>query len=121
MPEKLPVAVVTGGAKRLGSHLVGQLSEAGFRVVINYLNSKEEAETLVGGIRNQGGIARSFQADISNKDEVAAMFRSVRDQERRLDLLVNNVGNYSPGPINMLTPGDWDDCIGANLSGAYYC
>jgi len=121
MPNKLPVALITGGAKRLGRHLTGQLAGAGFRVVINYLSSELEAVRLAEGIRRENGIARCFQADISDKDQVASMFRSVREKERRLDLLINNVGNYAPGPVDRLTPEGWDECIGSNLSGAYYC
>ena len=121
MPDPSPVALVTGGAKRLGRHLAEQLSGSGFRVVVNYCTSESAASELVEAIHTRNGTARSIQADISNKHEVAAMFRSVREQEGRLDLLVNNVGNYAPGPIRELTPEAWDECIGSNLNGAYYC
>jgi len=121
MPDRSPVALVTGGAKRLGRHLAEQLAEGGFHVVINYRSSEDAATELADAICARAGTARSIQADISDKHEVAAMFRSVLEQEGHLDLLVNNVGNYQPGPVRELSPEAWDECIGSNLSGAYYC
>ena len=49
------------------------------------------------------------------------MFDSLRASEGRLDLLINNVGNYEPKPLAELSIEDWDSCIAANLSGAFYC
>jgi NAD(P)-dependent dehydrogenase (short-subunit alcohol dehydrogenase family) len=116
-----PVALVTGAAKRLGRHLASRLADKGFHVLVNYRNSQREADTLVSEIQGLGGSARATRADISDKTMVADMFGELTSNEGRLDLLINNVGNYSPGPVRELSPDRWDECIGANLSGAYYC
>jgi len=119
--EASPVALVTGGAKRLGRHLAEQLAARGYRVVINFRASERAAADAVAGIQARGGAARALQADIADKASVAEMFASVADVEGRLDLLVNNVGNYDPQPLRHVTPEAWDDCMAANLSGAFYC
>jgi len=119
--EERPVALVTGAAKRLGRHLASHLAHRGFHIVVNYLNSHREADELVAEINGLGGSARAAQADISDKSMVATMLSEIGSKEGRLDLLINNVGNYRPGPLRELTPERWDQCIGANLSGAYYC
>ena len=116
-----PVALVTGAARRLGRHLAIYLAGRGFHVVINFRNSQQAAEQLVAEIHEKGGTARTAKADISDKHQVATMFAELNATEARLDLLINNVGNYHPGPVHDLSPDLWDKCIGANLSGAYYC
>jgi len=115
------VALITGAAKRLGRHLARHLAGQGFHVLINYRRSQQEADSLVNEIQQAGGSARAVQADISAKDQVAEMFADLSAREGKLDLLINNVGNYSPGPVRDLGPDLWDECLAANLSGAYYC
>ena len=116
-----PVALVTGGSKRLGAELCLRLAEKGWDLVVNYRSDPEAAEDLVERLRAEGASARAIRADISDSGAVAAMFASIRSSEGRLSLLVNNVGNYEPKPVSELTVTDWDDCIAANLSGAFYC
>lgn len=120
-PAIRPVAVVTGGARRLGRHLALALAARGFHVVCIYRASAEEAVSLVEAIAAQGGSARALQADISQQDAVARAFADIQGHEGRVDLLLNNVGNYNPQDVTRLDPSVWDATIGANLSGAYYC
>lgn len=115
------VAVVTGGARRLGRHLSIALAARGYRVVIIYRSSAAEAHALTDEIRAGGGQARALPVDVAAKQEVAAAFADIATVEGRVDLLVNNVGNYNPQNVTRLNPEVWDETIGANLSGAYYC
>jgi NAD(P)-dependent dehydrogenase (short-subunit alcohol dehydrogenase family) len=116
-----PVAVVTGGAKRLGRHLCEVLAARGYRVVVVYRSSADEAQTLVTTITAAGGSARAEQADISSQSDVQRLFEGIAAREGRVDLLINNVGNYNPQDVTALDPDAWDATMGANLSGAYYC
>ena len=52
---------------------------------------------------------------------VAGAFAEIAQREGRVDLLINNVGNYNPQDVTLLDPDVWDATIAANLSGAYYC
>lgn len=115
------VAVVTGGARRLGRHLCESLAARGYDVVIVYRSSDDEARSLERQIVAGGGRARALKVDIADKREVAAAFAGIGSREGRVDLLVNNVGNYNPQDVTRLDPDVWDDTIAANLSGAYYC
>jgi NAD(P)-dependent dehydrogenase (short-subunit alcohol dehydrogenase family) len=115
------VAVVTGGARRLGRHLSLALAARGYRLIIIYRSSADEAQALAGEIRASGGQARPLQVDVAARHEVAAAFADIAAVEGRVDLLVNNVGNYNPQDVTRLDPEVWDETIGANLSGAYYC
>lgn len=115
------VAVVTGGARRLGRHLCLTLAARGYDIVCLYRSSEADAGMLVQDIVAAGGRARSLRTDVSQRAEVAAAFEDIREHEGRVDLLVNNVGNYNPQDVTLLDPAVWDETIGANLSGAYYC
>lgn len=116
-----PVAVVTGGARRLGRHLCDRLAARGYRVVIVYRSSAAEAESLCAELAAQGREARAVRADISVREDVERIFRDVASREGRVDLLLNNVGNYNPQDVTALDPDVWDATIASNLSGAYYC
>ena len=112
-----PVAVVTGGARRLGRHLSEVLSARGYRVVVIYRTSAGDAQELV----TTGVAVRALQADVGVHAEVERAFTDIAANEGRVDLLINNVGNYNPQDVTLLDPAGWDATIAANLSGAYYC
>ena len=115
------VALITGGAKRLGAHLARALKEDGWTVVVNTRRSDGDATRLVDDLTRGGGRARWIQGDVADKGDVASMFASVAAEEGRLDLLINNVGVYEPKPLRDTTPQDWDAQLLPNLSGAFYC
>jgi NAD(P)-dependent dehydrogenase (short-subunit alcohol dehydrogenase family) len=113
--------VVTGGARRLGRHLCERLGARGYHVIVVYRRSEEDANSLVAMLQEGGCAARAIQADIGRRDDVERLFAEIRAKEGRVDLLVNNVGNYTPQDITQLIPDVWDATIAANLSGAFYC
>ena len=115
------VAVVTGGARRLGRHLSLVLSQRGFDIVIVYRSSDEDAKCLQAEIEATGRRARALKVDIAVNAEVAEAFADIAKVEGRVDLLLNNVGNYNPQDVTLLDPDVWDATIATNLSGAYYC
>ena len=116
-----PVAVVTGGARRLGRHLCLTLSARGYDVVILYRASSDDARSLERAIAATGRHARTLPLDVGVESQVADVFAEIGREEGRVDLLVNNVGNYNPQPVTSLTPATWDATLATNLSGAYYC
>jgi len=121
MSAAAPVAVVTGGARRLGRHLCLMLAARGYDVAIFYRSSGEEAEALVREITATGRRARARAVDVGDEPQVAAAFAAIGQDWGRVDLLLNNVGNYNPQDVTLLTPAVWDATLAANLSGAYYC
>jgi len=115
------VAVVTGGARRLGRHLCISLAARGYDIVIPYRASKEDALSLEREIAGMGQRARVLKVDVANKSDVAALFANIASTEGHVDLLINNVGNYNPQDVTSLDPDVWDATLSSNLSGAYYC
>ena len=116
-----PVAVVTGGARRLGRHLCTALAARGCDVVILYRDSEADARALEQHIVDTGRRARALAVDVGAAAQVAAVFADIAAHEGRIDVLVNNVGNYNPQHVTRLDPSVWDATLATNLSGAYYC
>lgn len=107
-------ALVTGAAKRLGRHLAETLAGAGAEVVIHYNASRGEAEGVAASIRERGGRAHLVHGDFLDHgaERVAEQVRKITDG---LDLLVNNVGNYDPKPVEESTPEEWRATLETNL------
>ena len=120
-PPRNPVAVVTGGARRLGRQLCTTLAGRGFDVVVLYRDSEADADSLEHELAAAGLRARSLTVDVAVESQVAGVFDNIAGTEGQVDVLVNNVGNYNPQHITKLDPSAWDATLAANLSGAYYC
>ncbi len=116
-----PVAVVTGGARRLGRRLALRAAARGYDLVVLYRSSAEGAASLEDEVRALGRAARAVKADVSREEEVRSVFAEIARTQGRVDLLINNVGNYNPQQVTELDPTVWDATLAANLSGAYYC
>ena len=116
-----PIAVVTGGARRLGRHLSLALAARGYDLVILYRESEADAHALVQEMRAIGRRARARAVDVGVERQVAEVFAEIGRDEGRVNLLVNNVGNYNPQHVTLLDPTVWDATIATNLSGAFYC
>ena len=119
--SEAPVALITGGAKRLGAHLARCLAQDGWDVAVNYRTSAAEAEALAAEIADLGVRSWTIQADVRRREDVTRMVETLERKAGRLDLLLNNVGIYEPKPLSEVTPDDWDRAIDANLSGSFYC
>jgi len=116
------VALVTGGAVRVGRTLGLTLAAHGAHVVINYHQSEEEAHALAEQITTQyGRTALAIRADVSQAAQVTAMFQAIEDKFGRLDLLVNNAAIFYHRRFADLGEEDFDVFINTNLKGVYLC
>jgi 3-oxoacyl-[acyl-carrier protein] reductase len=116
-----PVALVTGGARKLGASISRHLVRAGYRVVIDYRQSHLQAKKLVSRIREGGGDAIRVQADVTRDRDVRRMFQTVECSYGRLDVLVNNVGDYLEKPLASVSLSEWDDILRSNLYSVFLC
>ena len=84
------VAVITGASRGIGAATALVLAKKRFRVVVNYRASAEEADEVVGAVKAAGGEALAIRADVTDPDDVAAMFTEIERRWRRVDVLVHN-------------------------------
>ena len=98
------VALVTGGAKRVGRAIVERLAEGGFDVAFTYLLSGHEAEELVRKYEGSPARVVRIPGDLDNPATfVPAVTGEFRRHFDRLDVLVNNASAYEPSPLESVT------------------
>jgi glucose 1-dehydrogenase len=114
-------ALVTGANSGIGSAVALALGAAGADVGVNYVSRPEAADAVVEQIRKAGTDAIALEADVSNEDQVVAMFRNVIERFGRLDILVANAGVQRDAPFVDMTLADWNTVIAINLTGQFLC
>jgi NAD(P)-dependent dehydrogenase (short-subunit alcohol dehydrogenase family) len=115
------VALVTGGAKRIGKSIALRLAAEGADVCVNYNRSRTDAEATVEEIRALGRRASAIQADVSKRNDVSSLFAAVEKEFGRLDILVNNVGMFFSAKFEDLTDAQWDSIMDTNLKSQFLC
>jgi pteridine reductase len=110
------VALVTGGARRIGARIVERLHAAGARVAIHYRSSSAEAEALADRLdAARPGSAAVFQFDLLATERLPDLVSGVLDWGGSLDILVNNASSFYPTPMGSITEDEWQDLVGTNL------
>ena len=84
------VALITGASRGIGAATASVLAAGGFRVVVNYRSSAEQANEVVQAITTAGGEAVAVRADVTEGDEVAEMVGQTEQQWGRIDVVVHN-------------------------------
>jgi glucose 1-dehydrogenase len=126
------VAVVTGGSSGIGQAIAIRLGHEGVDVAINYVGRPEGAEETKEAIEHGVDICMKqmseagtnpilVAADVSNEDEVAAMFDQVESNYGRIDYLINNAGIQIAEDTEKLPVKDFDKVLAVNLRGAFLC
>jgi glucose 1-dehydrogenase len=114
-------ALVTGASSGIGKGVALALGRAGADVVVNYVATPEQAEEVVAAIRKDGGNAYAYQADISQEDQVQAMFARMIADLGTIDILVNNAGLQQDARLEEMTLQQWNTVLGVNLTGQFLC
>ena len=115
------VALVTGGSSGIGRATAVAFANEGARVVIDDINVEGGEETL-RMIKNAGGEAIFFKADISKVAEVEALVQKTIETYGRLDCAFNNAGVGEPlKRVAKTTEDNWDRVMATNLKGVYLC
>ncbi len=112
----MPVALVTGAAKRLGAAMALDLAEQGFDVAVHYSGSKNEAEAVARAIRETGQNAKIFQADLTDEVAIADLVPTVlAEMDGPITCLVNNASIFEYDTIETATRTSWDRHMMTNL------
>ena len=90
-------------------------------MVVNYVAGPEQAELVADEIRREGVRAMAHQADVSQEDQVQAMFARMAEELGGIDILVANAGLQKDAPLEQMTLKDWNTVIGVNLTGQFLC
>lgn len=108
------VALVTGGARRIGAAVSRRLALDGFTVLVTYRASRAEARALA---REIGG--RAYPLDLRKAASIPRLAARVGRDLGRLDLLVHNAAVFPRMPAGRVTAGAWDEVFAVNLRGPF--
>ncbi|NWF71179.1 MAG: SDR family oxidoreductase [Chloroflexi bacterium] len=116
------VALVTGGAHRVGRAIALELARRGAHIMLHYYRSPDDTvrETLQA-IKSFGVKAFQVQADIGTVEGVEAVFAALRESFGRLNILVNNASIFQRRQLLEVTPEDWHATMNINLFGPFLC
>jgi NAD(P)-dependent dehydrogenase (short-subunit alcohol dehydrogenase family) len=113
------VALVTGGARRLGRASALALAEAGADVAITFRKSAGDAGKTVADLKQAGGRALAVRCDVTDPKSVAAAVKAVVKKFGGIDILINNAGNYETVEFEDLTLAQWDAIFASNVRGPF--
>jgi NAD(P)-dependent dehydrogenase (short-subunit alcohol dehydrogenase family) len=117
------VALVTGSARRVGRQIALKLAACGMHVVVHYGNpsSAAEAESAAAEIAAHGVQAHVMRADLSDPQQIAALFDGLQARFGRLDLLVNNAAIFPRQRLMDASLTDWQNALAINLTAPFLC
>lgn len=113
------VALVTGGAVRVGRALSLGLAEAGYDVAVHYYSSSKAAQEVVCRIGEMGRLGVLVEGDMGDPARVEAIAATVRERCGRLDLLVNNASSFEHADLLDVNADAWDRVMNVNLRGPF--
>lgn len=115
------VALITGAAQGIGKGIAEVFAVEGADVVINDINSNGQACKLADWVRERGRRALVIHADVSNREQVEAMFEQAWSEMGPIDALVNNAGIETIIPFLEMTDEQWDRVTTTNLKSGWMC
>lgn len=116
---KSKVALITGGASGIGKSICLRLALKKIKVLVVDLNL-EAAQQTVDEIIENGGNAEAYSVDVSNNNQVLALFKNI-NEEHTVDILINNAGIAHIGNIEQTSESDLDRLYNINVKGVYNC
>jgi pteridine reductase len=115
------VALITGGARRVGAEIARSLHADGMQLVIHYRSSKDDALVLQAELETHR--AKSVvlvKGDLLKVAQLPGVIEAAVAAFGRLDALVNNASSFYPTPVGAATEQQWDDLIGTNLKAPFF-
>ena len=115
------VALVTGGAQRVGACLCKTLHAAEYNVLIHYRHSANEASQLAASLNAiRPNSAHGLPADLLDLKQIKRLIDAAKQTWGRLDLLINNASSFYPTDIGSSSEENWEDLIGSNMKAPFF-
>jgi NAD(P)-dependent dehydrogenase (short-subunit alcohol dehydrogenase family) len=114
-------ALVTGSAAGIGRGFLLACAEAGADVAVHYRTSDAEAEATAEEAREHGVEAITVQGDVTDPEDVDALFETVESDLGSVDVLVNNVGAFAPEHWTEIDYETWRTVLATNVDATYLC
>lgn len=105
------VVLITGASRGIGRDIAEKLAQKGYQVIANYNRSEEKAKELKSKYEN----IDIYKADVSKREEVHNMIKSILEKYKKIDVLVNNAGISLTGLFTDVTDEEWNKIINNDL------
>jgi NAD(P)-dependent dehydrogenase (short-subunit alcohol dehydrogenase family) len=109
------VALVTGGARRLGRSIALALAERGAELVIHYRESEREAQEVLAAAKRLGGKPVAVRGDLANAADIQHVVDVAMTAFGRIEILVNSAAVFPRTPLGSVAAADWDQVMAVNL------
>ena len=121
MSDIQKIALITGGARRIGAVIASTMHEAGYGVILHYRQSEQEAKNLAD-LLNASRINSAWivKADLQSVLQIEQMMVEIITKVGRLDVLINNASSFFETPIGDVQEKHWDDLMGSNLKAPFF-
>jgi 3-oxoacyl-[acyl-carrier protein] reductase len=114
------VALVTGASRGIGKEIALTLGRAGIRVAVSYHTSRQAAQRVVSALQSLGSEGVAIPTDVTVPERVKDLVSKVVRQFGRLDILVNNVGEFKWKTVMDSTAEEWQDMLASNLYSVFH-
>ncbi len=115
------VALVTGGARRIGAVVCQCLHAAGYNVLIHYRQSAAAASHLAKQLNTvRPHSAHGLPADLLKLGDIERLIKAALQPWGRLDVVVNNASSFFPTLIGEVTENDWNNLLGSNMKAPFF-
>ncbi len=115
------VALITGGARRIGAVIARTLHAEGLNLVIHYHSSAEDARALQEELHElRSDSVLLIGTDLLEQAKLEKLVVQATETFGRLDVLVNNASSIYPTPIGETSEAQWEDLVGVNLKAPYF-
>lgn len=115
--HKDKVVLITGASKRIGKIIAEGLNHS--QLILHYYQSEQEAMALQKELQAHGIKTSIFKADLTQKDQIEALFNHVKNEHGKLDVLINNAASYEKSTIETFERDS--SSFGVNLFAALNC
>lgn len=112
------VAIITGAGRNIGEEIAKLLASEGAKIAVVDMD-KGRGDKVAAEIKNAGGDARGFVANVASESDIEGLVKDVVGQWGRVDILVNNAAISDNKHILEITKEDWDKVIAVTLTGPF--
>ncbi|HZV59474.1 MAG TPA: SDR family oxidoreductase [Candidatus Eremiobacteraceae bacterium] len=114
------VALVTGGSRGIGRGIALRLAHDGARIALAYRNNKGAAQQALRQLQAAGADCVAVETDIADPGRAEQLVKTVVDRFGRVDVVVNNVGDFRWGTLAESSVEDWERVFTSNLMTVFY-
>ncbi|MGH9685249.1 MAG: SDR family oxidoreductase [Candidatus Acidiferrales bacterium] len=120
MPLNQRIALITGGTRGIGKGIALGLAREGARIALSYRSNKTAAQNALRQLQSLGAECFAVEADATDAQKVQFLADKVLERFGRIDILVNNVGEFNWKPVSETSTKEWEEVFGSNLLSVFY-